>query len=97
VKLYIGGKKPLPDSGTAWKYAVAMEACWENRLSAIAKTFAIAVAAARKADGWQERPTPARKCFNSSADNLSPRRDELHAALAAVVGEKRRLEKSILN
>jgi aldehyde dehydrogenase (NAD+) len=89
VKLYIGGKQARPDSG----YSIAVraanglvlgEAPLGNR-----KDIRNAVEAARKAEAWSKATAHNRaQVLYYIAENLSQRREEIAARLAAVVGEK---------
>jgi aldehyde dehydrogenase (NAD+) len=87
VKLYIGGKQARPDSGYGMQVRGAKgellgEAPLGNR-----KDIRNAVEAARKAAGWGKATAHARaQVLYYMAENLSLRREEIAARLAAVVG-----------
>ena len=87
VKLYIGGKQARPDSGYSIEVRGARgellgEAPLGNR-----KDIRNAVEAARKAAGWGKATAHTRaQVLYYMAENLSLRREEIAARLAAVVG-----------
>ncbi len=87
VKLYVGGKQARPDSGYSMQVRGANgellgEAPLGNR-----KDIRNAVEAARKAAGWGKATAHTRaQVLYYMAENLSLRRDEIAARLAAVVG-----------
>ncbi len=89
VKLYIGGKQVRPDSGYSMEVRGADgrllgEAPLGNR-----KDIRNAVEAARKAEGWGKATAHNRaQVLYYIAENLSQRREEIAARLAAVVGTK---------
>jgi aldehyde dehydrogenase (NAD+) len=89
VKLYIGGKQARPDSG----YSVAVRAA-DGRLLGEAplanrKDIRNAVEAARKSEGWCKATAHNRaQVLYYIAENLSQRREEIAARLAAVVGKR---------
>src|ERR1700730_3457539 len=89
VKLYIGGKQARPDSGYSMEVHGADgrllgEAPLGNR-----KDIRNAVEAARKAEGWGKATAHNRaQVLYYVAENLSLRREEIAARLAAVVGRK---------
>ena len=89
VKLYIGGKQARPDSG----YSIEVRAA-DGRLLGEAplgnrKDIRNAVEAARKAESWGKAAAHNRaQVLFYIAENLSQRREEIAARLAAVVGKK---------
>jgi len=89
VKLYIGGKQARPDSG----YSVEIrgkkgELLGESPLGN-RKDIRNAVEAARKAEGWAKTTAHNRaQVLYYIAENLSQRRGEIGARLAAAVGKK---------
>jgi aldehyde dehydrogenase (NAD+) len=89
VKLYIAGKQSRPDSG----YSMEVRA-GDGRLLGEAplgnrKDIRNAVEAARKAAAWTKATAHNRaQVLYYCAENLSQRRDEIAARLAAAVGEK---------
>ena len=89
VKLYIGGKQARPDSGYSMEVhgvdgRLLGEAPLGNR-----KDIRNAVEAARKAEGWGRATAHNRaQVLYYVAENLSLRREEIAARLAAVVGRK---------
>ena len=89
VKLYIGGKQARPDSG----YSMAVHGA-DGRLLGEAplgnrKDIRNAVEAARKAGAWGKATAHNRaQVLYYIAENLSQRREEIAARLAAVVGKK---------
>jgi len=89
VKLYIGGKQARPDSGYSIEVRAADgqllgEAPLGNR-----KDIRNAVEAARKAESWGKAAAHNRaQVLFYIAENLSQRREEIAARLAAVVGKK---------
>ena len=89
VKLYIGGKQARPDSG----YSVEIrgkkgELLGESPLGN-RKDIRNAVEAARKAEGWAKTTAHNRaQVLYYIAENLSQRREEISARLAAAVGRK---------
>ena len=89
VKLYIGGKQARPDSGYSMEVRtpdgrLLGEAPLGNR-----KDIRNAVEAARKAEGWSKTTAHNRaQVLFYCGENLSQRRAEIAARLAAVVGEK---------
>jgi aldehyde dehydrogenase (NAD+) len=88
VKLYIGGKQARPDSGYSFEVRgqhgkLLGEAPLGNR-----KDIRNAVEAARKAAAWSKSTAHNRaQVLYYMAENLSLRRQEIEARLAAVVGE----------
>ncbi len=89
VKLYIGGKQARPDSGYSMEVRspdgrLLGEAPLGNR-----KDIRNAVEAARKAEGWGKATAHNRaQVLYYCAENLSQRRSEISARLAAAVGEQ---------
>ena len=89
VKLYIGGKQARPDSG----YSVEIrgkkgELLGESPLGN-RKDIRNAVEASRKAEGWAKTTAHNRaQVLYYIAENLSQRREEIRARLAAAVGRK---------
>jgi aldehyde dehydrogenase (NAD+) len=89
VKLYIGGKQARPDSG----YSIAVRSA-DGRVLGEAplgnrKDIRNAVEAARKAEAWGSATAHHRaQVLYYMAENLSQRREEIAARLAAVVGKK---------
>ena len=89
VKLYIGGKQARPDSG----YSVEIrgkkgELLGESPLGN-RKDIRNAVEASRKAEGWAKTTAHNRaQVLYYIAENLSQRREEISARLAAAVGRK---------
>ena len=89
VKLYIGGKQARPDSG----YSVEIRGKKGERLGESPlgnrKDIRNAVEAARKAGGWAKTTAHNRaQVLYYIAENLSQRREEISARLAAAVGKK---------
>ena len=89
VKLYIGGKQARPDSG----YSVEIRGKKGERLGESPlgnrKDIRNAVEAARQAEGWAKTTAHNRaQVLYYIAENLSQRREEISARLAAAVGRK---------
>ena len=89
VKLYIGGKQVRPDSGYSMEVRAADGRVIGEVPSGNRKDIRNAVEAARKATAWAKATAHNRaQVLYYVAENLSQRRNEVAAMLAAAVGEK---------
>jgi aldehyde dehydrogenase (NAD+) len=89
VKLYIGGKQARPDSGYSMQVLAADGSLLGEAPLGNRKDIRNAVEAARKAESWGKATAHNRaQVLYYMAENLSQRRSEIAARLAAVVGKK---------